>query len=311
MWRRPGTSLLAVILGSVLPCLQPSAATGTAVEAKTVNGTAVAQKAPAGPTLSIALSRDGNTIAMGAPGESSSAVGIGGSQENSAAAAGSGAVHVFIRRGGTWSQQAYVKASNTSAGDAFGISVSLSSDGNTLAVGAYLEDSPGTGINGNQGGIADNNANAGAVYVFTRNRDAWSQQAYVKASNTHSNAYFGHAVSLNGDGNTLAVGAAGENTGGLNSGAAYVFTRSASVWSQQARVKACNTVPAGGFGSFVALSGDGNTLEVGGGAGAAADGLKGRQAADGTGKAGPVHVFARNTGTWLATGQCERVQPQR
>src|SRR4029077_18725958 len=127
-----------------------------------------------------ALSRDGSTLAVGTPAESGGATGIGGDPSYSPGSVRSGAVYVFARRDNAWSQQAYVKASNTSAGDAFGISVSLSSDGNTLAVGAYLADSPGTGINGNQGGIADNNSNAGAVYVFTRAGGAWSQQAYVK-----------------------------------------------------------------------------------------------------------------------------------
>lgn len=74
-----------------------------------------------------------------------------------------GAVCVFTRSGGVWSQQAYVKASNTGQ-DLFGESVALSGDGSTLAVGARNESSNATGIDGNQ---ADNSANgAGAVYVF-------------------------------------------------------------------------------------------------------------------------------------------------
>ncbi len=80
---------------------------------------------------------------------------------------GAGAAYVFTRdSGGVWTQQAYVKASNTDAFDDFGQSVALSDDGNTLAVGAIDEDSAATGVNGDQ---ADNNsARAGAVYVFHR-----------------------------------------------------------------------------------------------------------------------------------------------
>ncbi len=118
----------------------------------------------------------------------------------------SGAVYVFTRDGaGVWSQQAYVKASNTDAGDRFGWSVALSD--NTLAVGAHEEDSAATGINGDQG---DNAALfAGAVYVFTRDSaGVWSQQAYVKASNTEAGDIFGDQVALSGD--TLAVGASFE-----------------------------------------------------------------------------------------------------
>src|SRR6266567_867715 len=80
-----------------------------------------------------------------------------------------------------WRQAAYVKASNPRAGAQFGYAVALSSDGNTLAVGSQMEESAATGINGNQ---ADHSVyGAGAVYVYTRRGNAWSQQAYIKASN--------------------------------------------------------------------------------------------------------------------------------
>ena len=121
----------------------------------------------------------------------------------------SGAVYVFTRNGATWSQQAYVKASNTQAGDFFSLSASLSDDGNTLAVGALSEDSNASGIDGNQ---ADNSAAAsGAVYVFIRSGTTWTQKTYVKASNTVGNSLFAR-VSLSGDGNTLAVGANQEHS---------------------------------------------------------------------------------------------------
>ncbi len=130
---------------------------------------------------SVALSADGSTLAVGAPDEASAATGIGGNQADNSAP-GAGAVYVFTRSGTAWSQQAYVKASNTDADDRFGDSVALSADGSTLAVGAVVEASAATGIGGNQ---ADNSAqDAGAVYVFTRSGTTWSQQAYVKASNT-------------------------------------------------------------------------------------------------------------------------------
>ncbi|HEX7840989.1 MAG TPA: FG-GAP repeat protein, partial [Kofleriaceae bacterium] len=78
--------------------------------------------------------------------------------------AAAGAVYLFGRRGTTWSQRSYVKASNTEVRDEFGGSVALSADASTLAVGAHFEDSAATGIGGNQ---ADNAAaNSGAVYVF-------------------------------------------------------------------------------------------------------------------------------------------------
>ena len=95
-----------------------------------------------------------------------------------------------------------MKAANTGAGDVFGVSVSLSADGNTLAVGATGEDSSTTGINSTPDELA---SQSGAVYVFTRSGSAWTQQAYVKAANTGGYDYFGWSVSLSADGNTLAV----------------------------------------------------------------------------------------------------------
>ena len=162
----------------------------------------------------VSLSADGNTLAVGAVNEASNTTGINSTPNESASYAG--AVYVFTRSGSTWSQQAYVKASNTGAGDNFGITVSLSADGNTLAVGAYGEASNTTGINSTPNESA---SYAGAVYVFTRSGSTWTQQAYVKASNTGANDFFGRSVSLSADGNTLAVGAYGEasSTTGINS----------------------------------------------------------------------------------------------
>ena len=154
---------------------------------------------------SLSLSGDGNTLAVGAIREDSNAGGIDGDQKNNEAL-GSGAVYVFTRdKGGHWEQQAYLKASNTGREDFFGQSLSLSDDGNTLAVGAYGEDSNASGIDGDQ----ENNEaeRSGAVYVFTRDNEGhWEQQAYLKASNTERRDWFGHSLSLSGDGRTLAVG---------------------------------------------------------------------------------------------------------
>src|SRR2546422_6369245 len=107
-------------------------------------------------------------------------------------------------------QVAYLKASNTEMGDRFGNGgtleghgVALSGDGNTLAVGAPYESSGAKGINGDQN---DNSVySAGAVYVFARRNNTWTQQAYIKASNPRQSDKFGFVVSLSQDGNTLAV----------------------------------------------------------------------------------------------------------
>ncbi len=250
---------------------------------------------------SVHVSSDGNTLAVGAVYESSNATGINGNQADDSAAK-SGAAYVFTRTAAAWSQQAYVKASNTEAQDNFGMSLALSSDGNTLAVGARSESSNATGINGNQ---ADNSAPySGAAYVFTRAGGAWSQQTYIKASNTGQGDWFGQSVALSGDGNTLAVGAVEEssNATGINgnqadnsasgSGVVYVFTRAGSAWSQQAYVKASNTGGNDFFGHPLALSGDGNTLAVGGPLEASnATGINGNQADNSAQNAGAVYLY--------------------
>ncbi len=259
----------------------------------------------------VALSSDGNTLAVGAFGEESNATGIttDGAGEGDNSAVNAGAVYVFSRNGGSWSQQAYVKASNAEASDRFGGSVALSSDGNTLAVGAPEEDSTAKNISTDGAGEGDNSEfGAGAVYVFGRSGGNWTQQAYVKASNAEASDRFGGSVALSNDGNTLAVGATGKGTvradgwHGFEAGAAYVFIRSSGSWSQQTYIKASNAEPNDFFGTSVALSGNGNTLVVGAfGEGSNATGIS----ADGTGEqdnsasgAGAVYVFGRSDNNW-------------
>ena len=243
---------------------------------------------------SVAL--DGDTLVVGADYEASNATGVDGDQLDHSAPH-SGAVYVFFRHlNGTWFQEAYLKASNTGAGDAFGQSVAL--DGDTLVVGADGEDSNATGVNGNQ---LDNSAPwSGAAYVFVRSDGIWSQQAYLKASNTESNDTFGTSVALDGD--TLMVGADGEdsNATGVNgnqldnssnrSGAAYVFVRSDGTWSQQAYLKASNTGAGDVFGRSLAL--DGDTLVVG------ASSEDGGTLLNNLPESGAAYVFVRSGGIW-------------
>ena len=283
---------------------------------------------------SIALS--GDTLAVGAVVEDSNATGIDGDQSDNSAE-NAGAVYVFTRDGaGVWSQQAYIKASNTDVEDAFGYAVALSGD--TLAVGALKEASAATGIDGDQ---TDNSAfEAGAVYVFTRDgAGVWSQQAYIKASNTDAVDVFGNSVALSGD--TLAFGAVEEdgnangidgdqsnngannagatyvftrdgagvwsqqayikasNTGAADSGAAYVFTRDgAGIWSQQAYIKASNTGANDQFGWQSALSGDRLAVNTAF-EDSAATGIDGDQGDNSAETAGAAYVFTRDgAGVW-------------
>ncbi|HEY0719944.1 MAG TPA: FG-GAP repeat protein [Gammaproteobacteria bacterium] len=256
----------------------------------------------------VALSGDGNTVAISAIGEDSSATGINGEQADELAT-DAGAVYLFVRSIDSWVQQAYIKASNTDPFDAFGSSLALSSDGNTLAVGASGESSGATGVNGEQ--TLNTAAQSGAVYLFTRNASTWSQQAYLKASNTDANDNFGSSVALSSDGNTLAVGATGEDSAATgingdedsdtasNSGAVYLFTRSATSWTQQAYLKASNTEAFDAFGGSLTLSSDGNSLAVGAvGEDSAATGINGDELSDAAIGSGAVYLFARSSGVW-------------
>jgi FG-GAP repeat len=257
--------------------------------------------------FSVALSADGSILGAGARLEDSAATGIGGNQTSNSAGE-AGAVYVFTRIGTTWSQQAYVKASNTNGGDDFGYSVALSADGATLAVGAFQEDGAATGINGNQ--ASNSTLGAGAVYVFTRNGATWSQQAYVKASNTGAFDAFGFSVALSSDGSTLAVGAHSESSAATDvngnqadnsaggAGAIYVFTRGGTTWSQEAYIKASNTNANDLFGESVALSSDGSTLAVGALEDSSATGIDGNQADNSASLSGAVYEFTRSGTTW-------------
>ena len=255
----------------------------------------------------LALSSDGNTLAVSATWEASNATGVNGNQSDTSAP-NAGAVYVYRFAAGAWSQQAYVKASNTAGGQFFGTAVSLSADGNTLAVGAYSESSNATGVNGNQANTSA--PQAGAAYLYRFAGGSWSQQAYLKASNTRASANFGAWVALTADGNTLAVGAQHEssnatgvegdqsNTSSPGAGAVYIFNYSASAWSQATYIKASNTKAHQGFGWPLALSSDGSTLAVSATQESShATGINGDQSDTSAAGAGAAYVIALPTNT--------------
>jgi hypothetical protein len=281
---------------------------------------------------SIALSRDGNTLVVGAPFESSAATGINGNQADDSLPQ-AGAVYVFTRRGNTWSQQAYIKASNTGIageggdGDEFGFSVAISDDGSTIAAGSNSEDSNANGINGNQ--ADDSASSAGAVYVFRRTGNLWAQQAYVKSDAPPMAApgdQFGYSVALNADGSTLAVGAydEGGSARGVNgaidgmrngSGAVYVYRRTGTMWAREAYLKAWNSEGQDSWGVSVALSSDGNTLAVGSHdedclcAGVHTDPAEGATDQKSDTSSGAAAVFVRNGTTWTQQAYIKASNP--
>jgi hypothetical protein len=219
-----------------------------------------------------------------------------------------GAAYVFVRSGTSWSQQAYLKASNTGKRDAFGFSLSVSDD--TVVVGAYGEASNATGVNGDQ--AFNGSPDAGAAYVFVRGGPSWSQQAYLKASNTRLGDIFGLSVSVSGD--TVVVGAPYEysNATGVNgdqsdnsadySGAAYLFVRVGTTWSQQGYLKASNTNAEDVFGGSVSVAGD--TVVVGApGEDSSATGVNGDQSDNSADRAGAAYVFTLCPPSAYCTGK--------
>jgi hypothetical protein len=233
----------------------------------------------------VSLSADGNTLAVGAHWQSSSATGINGNEED-ASIPQAGAVYVFSRKGTAWSQQAFLKASNTGRaanpkaeddfgdGDQFGYSLALSGDGNTLVAGAIAEDSAASGININDFQNDDSLISAGAAYVFVRSGETWTQQAYLKASNSGANDLFGYSVGISNDGNTLAVASYDEGGSGRfvnaipdnlrpGAGAIYVFRRNSSNWRQTDYLKGSRSENGDSMGYSMAMSADGNTIVAG------------------------------------------------
>ena len=225
-----------------------------------------ASNAQAGDRFGTSIAVSGDTVVIGAPEEDSSATGVNGNEADDSLT-DSGAAYVFRRTGSTWTQEAYLTASNPGMFDSFGSSVAISGD--TIVVAAANEESNAIGVNGNE---LDNSAvAAGAAYVFVRNGTTWTQQAYLKASNTESGDHFACDVSISGD--TIVAGAWSEDSTvvgvngaqadntAANAGAAYVFARNGTTWSQQAYLKASNTAFNDWFGESVAVSGD--TVVVG------------------------------------------------
>jgi hypothetical protein len=179
----------------------------------------------------------------------------------------SGSAYVFVRSGGVWTEQAKLTASDAAAGDQFGYSVSVSVD--TAVVGAVADDHAGF--------------YSGSTYVFARSGGVWAEQAKLTASDAAELDHFGFRLSVDGD--TAVVGAVGDADGGLDSGSAYVFTRSGVTWTEEAKLTASDAAAGDWFGWSVSLSGD--TAVVG----AAND-------ADGGLDSGSAYVFVGSGSSW-------------
>lgn len=243
-----------------------------------------ASNVDAGDFFGQAVAIDDNTLVIGTPFEDSNA-----SSPSNNSAMDSGAAYVFVRDGaGGWSQQAYLKASNTGAGDWFGFSVAI--DGDTIVIGAPGESSNGSGPGNNS------LPRAGAAYVFVRSDTTWIEQDYLKPLTVDTFDEFGWSVVI--DSTTVIVGARGEDSNGssasnnsaVDSGTAYVFLPVLGNWSQRKYVKASNAGTGDRFGTSVGL--DGDALVVG------------APEEDGNGitNSGAAYTFDRSGILWIEDG---------
>ena len=204
---------------------------------------------------SVALSADGNTAVVGALTDNN----------------GLGAVWVFTRSGATWTPQAKLTGGGELGAGRFGASVALSADGETLVVGAPYD-----------------GRDQGAIWVFTRSGSTWTQQGEkLTASEEDGEVELGRGVALSADGNTAMAG--GPHDDG-DVGAAWVFTRLGSSWTQQgAKLTGGGEVGEGLFGRDLALSENGDTALVGG--------------PHDNGKIGAAWVFTRSGSSWTPDGE--------
>lgn len=260
-WRNARYRVDACDKSQIPFCSRSIELSAAALELETIGYLVASQADPAdGFGFAVAASADGRTLAIGAPYEDCSCTGVKPSTIDEAAT-NAGAVYVFVKTPTGWLEEAYIKASSVAEYDLFGMTVALSGDGNTLAIGAPTA----------------NGLSIEAVHVFARSAGSWRQTAFLTASNGDLGDRFGSALAMSADGRTLAVGATGEDSSGTGtaasgldddeteSGATYIFSRAASgsSWSQTAFIKGSHSDRADLFGTSVALNADGSTLAVG------------------------------------------------
>ena len=256
---------------------------------------------------------DGDTMVVSARYEDSNQTTItnGTSASSDNSSEDSGAVYVYTRSGSTWTQEAYIKAANGESGDNFGRRLAISGD--TIVVGAYEDSDQTTITNGTTASTDNSSVDSGAVYVYARSGSTWTQEAYIKASNNDSEDYFGYALDIDGD--TIVVGAYYEdsnqttitngttssiNNSNSRSGAAYVYKRSGSSWSQEAYLKAPNSEASDRFGRYLAISGDTVAIAAYGEDSNQSTITNGTTASsnNSNSSSGAVYVFTRSGSTW-------------
>jgi hypothetical protein len=241
----------------------------------------VASNAAQFDSFGVSVAVDGDTLVVGAQGEDSNATTVGGDEtDNSAADAG--AAYVFVRAAGSWTQQAYLKASDGAAGARFGFRVDVSGD--TAVVSAPS--------------AAEGGDSRGAVYAFVRSGVAWSEQQVLLSSSPADGDLFGMGVAVDGD--AVAVG--------TETNAAFVFRRSGTTWAEEAVLTTPFALLVNDEWQSVALSGDrvvvGALLEDGG-----FTGVDGDEQDGGAQNSGAAYLFERQGGAWVKIAYIKATDP--
>ena len=187
-----------------------------------------------------------------------------------------GAAYVFRKSGSTWTQEAKLSASDKAANGLFGGRIAISADNQRIVV---------TDLQADPGAIS----NAGAAYVFTWSGSAWAQEAILTASDKAVSDLFGTALAISDDGTRIVVGAHYNDAGGLaNSGAAYVFSRSGTTWTQEQKLSASDKAANDAFGNFLSMAGDASRVAI----------SAPYCTISGVTQAGAVYIFTRSGTVW-------------
>jgi uncharacterized repeat protein (TIGR01451 family) len=212
----------------------------------------------AGDTFGLSVSLSGDTLVVGAR------------YDDTAGGVDTGSAYVFVRSGNTWTEQQKLLPSDAAADDLFGSSVSLAGD--TVAIGAVFDDTPG-------------GVDAGSAYVFVRSGTTWTEQQKILASDGLAGDFFGYAAAISAD--TLVVGAITHDTAsGVDAGSAYVFVRSGTTWTEQQKLLPADGLTGDFFGYAVSIAGDALV------SGAPSHDLPA------VANAGSAYVFVRSGTTW-------------
>ncbi len=211
----------------------------------------------------------GQSVAINLPGDRA----VVGAIFDDDGAFNAGAAYVFARSGSTWIQEAKLIASDPEASDSFGKTVAIDWAGNRVVIGADRKNS--------------NGQNSGAVYVFSRSGTTWSEEQRIVPADNQAGDAFGSSVGFDSGGTRLVASADNDNQGAFNAGSAYIFTRSGTLWSQEAKLVPPQLAASDFFGEDVALSALGDRLVVG------------AQGTDDNGQnSGAAYLFERTGAAW-------------